>query len=829
MALLERDGYSIPVTPPSGSGFSLITIDGFAVAGDKQLDIVLIVDDVKAPLILSGPSIRDITDTSAVVEWDTDEPSTSVVIIDGRTLTDDTLVTHHEVAVSGLSADTVYSVSVSSTDGQNNGPATGTTTFRTLPTPDLQAPTFIDGPVVVNITYDRATVVFEADEPVTASLSLYQGGAFVREVLTGSNHEHEVLLDGLLAETLYEVIVVITDSAGNGPTVSAPLEFTTLALPDADAPLILGGPHITDISATGATVTWKTNEPANSGVSYNDGVSYGVMTGEDFVTEHQVTLTGLTPDTLYNVTVSSTDVRGNGPTLSDVVSFTTLALPDTDAPGIIGSPIVHTVNHQLALIKWQTDELSDSVVSFGVAPTELIYEAAKSSLTTQHSVPINHLNPATRYYFAVRSSDADGNSVLSSVGSFITRSNDPQVGIEFAVPPYLVDVTDTTLTVYWRTHQSADSLLQCTDTSGSVSQVADGKRKKEHQLTLTGLLPDEVYDCIVTSADQRGNSAQMSVGDTATGEASAGNDALPYAFAASMPIVTDAMPDVDAPTDAAPPVFRYIGDSVAIVTWSTDEPADALIRYWADGSGDIQQIARSSLDVDHQLTLSDLAAGTNYHVEAVSEDVSGNRLTLSGLVFTTDASADIIAPSFIAAPVIDNFVPGKARISIATDEMTQVQVRYGLSIGSMDWQSGEEGFSTAHSTVITSLDPGLNYSFEIDIIDPAGNRTTGPVLALIVDTDADDDGVSDDVDNCPAVANTDQANFDGDTVGDACDEDDDNDGVLDALDAFPLDPTESVDSDGDGFGDNADPFPLTASVFFDVQPGHWAYHCGLRQ
>ena len=36
--------------------------------------------------------------------------------------------------------------------------------------------------------------------------------------------------------------------------------------------------------------------------------------------------------------------------------------------------------------------------------------------------------------------------------------------------------------------------------------------------------------------------------------------------------------------------------------------------------------------------------------------------------------------------------------------------------------------------------------------------------------------------------------------------DSDGDGVFDGVDAFPDDPTESVDSDGDGFGDNADQF-----------------------
>jgi hypothetical protein len=48
---------------------------------------------------------------------------------------------------------------------------------------------------------------------------------------------------------------------------------------------------------------------------------------------------------------------------------------------------------------------------------------------------------------------------------------------------------------------------------------------------------------------------------------------------------------------------------------------------------------------------------------------------------------------------------------------------------------------------------------------------------------------------------------DGDGLTNDLDPDDDNDGVSDDTDAFPLDPAESADSDGDGIGDNADLFP----------------------
>ena len=72
------------------------------------------------------------------------------------------------------------------------------------------------------------------------------------------------------------------------------------------------------------------------------------------------------------------------------------------------------------------------------------------------------------------------------------------------------------------------------------------------------------------------------------------------------------------------------------------------------------------------------------------------------------------------------------------------------------------------------------------------------------DTDDDNDGVSDQQDNCSLVENPQQLDTDSDDSGNACDTDDDNDGVVDTDDAFPLDASESLDTDGDGTGNNAD-------------------------
>ena len=61
--------------------------------------------------------------------------------------------------------------------------------------------------------------------------------------------------------------------------------------------------------------------------------------------------------------------------------------------------------------------------------------------------------------------------------------------------------------------------------------------------------------------------------------------------------------------------------------------------------------------------------------------------------------------------------------------------------------------------------------------------------------DSDGDGINDNIDNCPTIYNEDQADFDLDGEGDACDSDDDNDGANDEDDAFPFDDTESLDTE----------------------------------
>ncbi len=135
--------------------------------------------------------------------------------------------------------------------------------------------------------------------------------------------------------------------------------------------------------------------------------------------------------------------------------------------------------------------------------------------------------------------------------------------------------------------------------------------------------------------------------------------------------------------------------------------------------------------------------------------------------------------------------------------------------------------------VLVPLSLGDNFIEVVvaDISTRLTSQTHKVTRVLFVDTDGD--GVADNVDNCSTVANPDQADLDGDGLGNACDPDDDNDGVVDTSDAFPLDPNEWVDTDSDGIGNNADPDDDNDGVpdvidAFPLDPTRSAIACDLN-
>jgi hypothetical protein len=92
---------------------------------------------------------------------------------------------------------------------------------------------------------------------------------------------------------------------------------------------------------------------------------------------------------------------------------------------------------------------------------------------------------------------------------------------------------------------------------------------------------------------------------------------------------------------------------------------------------------------------------------------------------------------------------------------------------------------------------------------PDAVDTDGDGMPDICDDDIDNDGILNVDDNCIYTINNDQADTDNDGTGDACDDDSDNDGINDEEDNCPDVPNPAqTDTDGDGIGDACDPTPV---------------------
>lgn len=96
---------------------------------------------------------------------------------------------------------------------------------------------------------------------------------------------------------------------------------------DLTAPKFKVPPKADIIRDTSATISWETNERANSVIEYGSDTTYGTRAVDDlYLTRHSITVSNLQPQTTYHMRAESYDVYGNGPAKSQDLTITTTSL-----------------------------------------------------------------------------------------------------------------------------------------------------------------------------------------------------------------------------------------------------------------------------------------------------------------------------------------------------------------------------------------------------------------------------------------------------------------------------------------------------------------------
>ena len=370
------------------------------------------------------------------------------------------------------------------------------------------------------------------------------------------------------------------------------------------------GPVITNVAAgavtdTSATITWNTDTAADSQVEYGTTTSYGSQqSNASQVTSHSMTLTGLTPKTLYHYRVRSSNA--NGSSVSGDYTFTTGGAP------VISNVQASNVTSTSATITWTTDVASDSKVNYGTT-TSYGSQQSNASQVTSHSITLTGLTPGTTYHYQCVSANAYG-QVSSSDYTFTTATGIPTITNVASSA-----VTNTSATITWTTDVAADSAVDYGTTTSYGSRQSDASMVTSHSITLTGLTPNTTYHYKCSSTNSYGTAQSSDRTFTTYGPPTISNVQATNITATS-----------------------------AVITWGTNVAADSKVNWGTTTSYGSQQTDAAQVTA-HSITLSGLTPSTTYHYQCVSANAYGSD-TSADFTFTTAAP--------VVEIVIDNTDPG---------------------------------------------------------------------------------------------------------------------------------------------------------------------------
>ncbi|MFA6602756.1 MAG: fibronectin type III domain-containing protein, partial [Candidatus Shapirobacteria bacterium] len=581
--------------------------------------------DYTAPVI-SGLGSTSLTSTSATITWTTDELADSKVGYStdsgyGLEVGTISMTQNHSVTLTGLTPETKYYFRAISYDSVFNKTIKENSSlyfFTTLS--DSELPVISQVKAVVG--ENSAGITWATSEAATSRVVYSLGSSSVATSSADLVLGHSLSIVDLLSATLYHYFVSSSDAEGNQST-SPDYTFTTLAGPEAGDNT---APSITDISvsdttASSTSVSWKTNEVADGRVEYGETESYerGIAEGNhDFKTEKKVVLLGLSPSTTYHYRITAIDTAGNINTSADSTFTTgsTQILGDltengttggANAPAITseGASVTNITGTQ-ATLSWITSKKSTSQVyykinnSLGVP----ISGGDATQFVTSHSVTLSNLSPATTYQYQVKSTDVNGNYIISARAVFTTVMPE-------AAAVKVSNVTQNSAQIVWTSPIPTLSIIEYINSLTGQKQIYEDKSLvTNHSVALADLSSSTIYSFTILIKDESGNLARSTPFSFTTGQDGDG-------------------PQITA-VNSHSTIISGQNKVQTVITWSTNEPASSKVDYSLNGTGtnfELSSPQTTDLVTNHIIVLTNLKPATVYRFRVVSTDRTGNVTT----------------------------------------------------------------------------------------------------------------------------------------------------------------------------------------------------------